>query len=541
MNKKKWISLCGLVLVIAAVIFGFYQYNATYVHIGSTRYQRDMTTLDLSGTTLTEPEKLTGMPLLKTLNLENTGLSSTDYDMLCQALPECEISWTPIFQGTAYPADTKILNVTTLSAEDVQMLAYFPQLQTVNAMGCQDYDNLLTLRQALPACDVRYSVTIGDREYLHDTTFVRIPDANMAQVEQLLKYLPDLNTVLLTGALPAAESIEALSAAYPEIAISWQGEYNGIALDSAATELDLTDIPLESTDAVTALLPYLPKAEKIILCNTGLPTDAMMGLREGFENINFVWDITIGATTVRTDAVEIDISGNQITPEDIEALLPYFTDLEKVVMCDCGIENEAMDALNRRHENIKFVWSVDLGYHVTVRTDITSFIPYKFGYQFYQWELENLRYCTDLVALDLGHQKLYTCEFVRYMPNLKYLVLADTSLRSLEPLTGLENLVFLEIFLTYVTDYTPLLTLTNLKDLNLAWTYGDYMVIAQMPWLERCWWGGTLHSYDSRVYLKEHCPNTQFEFDDGESTGSGWRTSKYYYEMRDALGMFYMN
>ena len=160
---------------------------------------------------------------------------------------------------------------------------------------------------------------------------------------------------------------------------------------------------------------------------------------------------------------------------------------------------------------------------------------------FVQGELYNLRYCTDIVALDLGHQQINTCEFVAFMPNLKYLIIADTQIVDLSPLAGLENLEFLEMFLTYAQDYTPLLSLKNLKDLNLAWTYGDYKIIAQMPWLERCWWGGKWHNQETRDYLTEHCPDTLFEFDDGESTGSGWRDGDLYYAMRDALGMFYMH
>lgn len=540
MDKKKWIAMGILALIIAAASFGVYQNNATYITLDGVRYRRDAAELDLSGTAVSEPEKLTGMTQLKTLNLEHTGLSTEDYDLLRSALPDCEILWTPVFQGTPYDADTKILNITTLRADDVGTLDYFPQLQTVNAMDCEDYDNLLALAQRRPEVEVRYSVAIGGREYLHDTTFARIPDADLAQVEASLKYLPNLRSILLTGTLPGLDAIAALASAYPEIAIDWQAEIYGMTLSSDSTQLDLTDIPLKSAEDVEAVLPYLPDVQTVVLIGTGLPEEDIKDLVAAYPEIEFVWHITIGNTTVRSDDVEIDISWNQLTPEDIESLLPYFPRLEKVVMCGCGIDNETMDALNRRHEDIKFVWSVDLGPIVTVRTDITSFIPFKYCVDFYQEDLYNLRYCTDIIALDLGHQQIYSCEFVAFMPNLKYLVLADTKVQDLTPLTGLTNLVYLEIFVTYLQDYEPLLTLTGLRDLNLSWTYGDYEIIAQMPWLERCWWGGHWHNWQVRQYLQEKCPNTQFEFDDGESTGSGWRTGKYYYEMRDALGMFYM-
>ena len=540
MNKKKLIALGAAAVLTAGVAVGAFAYNASYVTIDGIRYSREITQLDLSGTRLTEAEKLAKLSCLTELDVSNTGISGAVYDRLRQALPECEIRWTPVFQGKAYSADTQSLRITSLSQEDVEALDDLPQLKTVIATDCTDYDNLLALARRRPECRVLYSVALGSQSYHQDTTFAQIPDGDTAQAEALIRYLPKLESILFTGTVPALDEIQSLAAAHPEVSFDWEVTILGMQLTSDTETLDVSGMALSSGSEVEAVLPYLPGLQTVILCDTAVPQADILALREMHPEICFIWDLTIGNTTVRTDAQEIDISGNILTPEEMEALLPCFTNLEKVVMCDCGIDNEAMDALNRRHEDIKFIWSVELGPIVKVRTDITSFIPFKYCVDFYQEDLYNLRYCTDLIALDLGHQQIYNCEFVAFMPNLKYLVLADTKVQDLTPLTGLTNLVYLEIFVTYLQDYEPLLTLTGLRDLNLSWTYGDYEIIAQMPWLERCWWGGHWHNWQVRQYLQEKCPNTQFEFDDPESTGSGWRTSKYYYEMRDTLGMFYM-
>ena len=540
MNKKKYIALGAAAVLTAGVAVGAYLYNAAYVTIDGTRYSRELTALDLSGTQLSDADKLAKLSLLTELNLSNTGISGAEFDQIQQALPDCQITWTPIFQGKSYPAGTQSLRITSLTAEDVEALDDFPQLKTVIATDCQDYDNLVSLAQRRPECRVLYSVTLGDQSYHQDTTAAQLADGDTAQAETLIRYLPKLESILFTGKVPALEEIQALAAAHPQVAFDWEVTILGMDLTSNTEALDLSGMDLSSGAEVEAVLPYLPGLQTVILCNTAIPQEDILTLRTAYPEIDFIWDLTIGNVTVRTDAEEIDISGNVMTPEDIEALLPYFTGLKKVVMSNCGIDNESMDALNRRHEDIQFVWTVELGPIVKVRTDITSFIPFKYCVDFYQEDLYNLRYCTDIIALDLGHQQIYNCEFVAFMPNLKYLVLADTKVQDLTPLTGLTNLVYLEIFVTYLQDYEPLLTLTGLRDLNLSWTYGDYEIIAQMPWLERCWWGGHWHNWQVRQYLQEKCPNTQFEFDDPESTGSGWRTSKYYYEMRDTLGMFYM-
>ena len=540
MNKKKYIALGAAAVLAAGVAVGAYLYNAAYVTIDGTRYSRELTELDLSGIQLTDVDKLAKFPLLTELNLSGTGISGEEFDQIQQALPDCRITWTPIFQGTAFSADTQSLRIRTLSPEDVEVLEDFPQLKTVIATDCRDYDNLLTLAQRLPECRVLYNVTLGEQSYHQDTVRAEIPDGEIAQAETLIRYLPKLESILFTGKVPPLAELQALVSAHPQKSIDWEVSILGMDLTSNTEVLDLTAKDLSSGADVEAVLPYLPGTKTVILCGTAVPQEDILALRDAYPDVDFVWDLTIGNTTVRTDAEEIDISGNTMTPEDIEALLPYFINLKKVVMCDCGIDNESMDALNRRHEDIKFVWSVYVG-SKRVRTDITSFIPFKLYVDYFvEGELYNLRYCTDIVALDLGHQRISTCDFVAFMPNLKYLIIADTPIMDISPLANLENLVYLEMFLTYAQDYTPLLTLKNLKDLNLAWTYGDYKIIAQMPWLERCWWGGKWHNQETRDYLTQHCPNTLFEFDDGESTGSGWRQGKHYYDMRDALGMFYM-
>lgn len=542
MKKKNRILPVVLAILLVAGILGLLWYNDTYLTIGGTPYRRDLTSLDLSGQQIWEPDKLAELKQLQTLNMENTGLTGEDYDLLRRALPNCTISWTPIFQGKPYPEDTARLEIAALSAGDVEALARFPKLQTVDATACQDYDNLLALTRRMPGCELFYSVTIGGEAYDQDTTFVQVSDADMAQLTTMLPYLPRVNELLLTGILPEMAEIRALAAIFPQTAIRWQGTYSGIALDSEATMLDLTDIPMESAEAVATLMAYLPQLETLDIRGCGLSAEEAEGLFAQFPAVTcyFRQELTIGEITVPTDAEEIDISGTAITAEEMEALLPYFTNLKKVVMCDCGIDNETMDALNRRHEDILFVWSVNLGPYVTVRTDISGFIPYKFHRDFSQEDLYNLRYCTELIALDVGHQNLTSCEFVQFMPKLKYLILADTDIQDLTPLTGLEDLVFLEIFMTYLTDYTPLLTLTNLKDLNLTATYGDHAIIAQMPWLERCWWGAMKHTKEQMAFLQEACPDTQFVFNNYDSTGNGWRQGKYYREMRDALDMFYI-
>lgn len=473
LKKKIFPVLAAVVLLAALAALGWHVSSCreTYVFIDGNRYRRDTAYLDLSGGPVDQLERLTEFHTLKKLNLRKTGLTVAQYDILRQAFPNCEIQWSLLFQGNYYSDSTTSLVITELSDEDVALLDYLPNLRSVNAVGCDDYPQLLALQARRPECAIFYDVSLGGETWPQDTRNLTLSDADGASLLEQLAFLPQVENVLLTGILPSTAEIDALKEAYPQIAFLWQVEICGITADPAATELDLSGIAVEDVSVIEAALPYLPQ-------------------------------------------------------------------LEKVIMCDCGVSNEEMDALNRRHENIRFIWTVDIGPELRLRTDATAFIPIKWGVWLTDEDCENLRYCTEMVCLDLGHHDITRCDFVAYMPHLKYLVLADTPISDITPLTDRKELIFLELFMTDVTDYSPLLTLTGLEDLNLCYTYGSAQVIAQMTWLKRLWWspnGGW-----KQPLLTKSLPDTMINVTTGSSTGGEWRKGQNYYDMRDMLGMYYM-
>ena len=82
--------------------------------------------------------------------------------------------------------------------------------------------------------------------------------------------------------------------------------------------------------------------------------------------------------------------------------------LKKVVMLRCGISNEDMEEINLRHEDVQFVWMVQV-YAYGVRTDQTYFSIYNCEYFYGEYDhlADDLRYCHDMIAVDLGHMHLY--------------------------------------------------------------------------------------------------------------------------------------
>ena len=297
---------------------------------------------------------------------------------------------------------------------------------------------------------------------------------------------------------------------------------------------------LDSAAQLEAVLPWYPELARIDLRGSSLQEQEIQTLADKFPGITFLFDMTIAGITVSTDAEEIDISGHALeNVSQIEEVLPYFPNLKKVVMCGCGIDNETMDALNRRYEDIRFVWSVYMG-PILLRTDATWFMPFKWGAQVTTEDLYNLRYCTDMVCIDIGHMAVSSCEWAAYMPNLKYLLMADTQVSDLTPLKDLKKLIYLELFLTQVTDLSPLVGCTALEDINLCYTYGDPRPLLEIKTLQNIWWSGGWGLPTYAHQFRQNNPDIRLEYNTLSSTGGGWRELQNYYDMRDLLGMGYM-
>lgn len=481
MNKNIKIAL--IVVAVLAVLgggfFGYqkYQayYHAHYIVIDDAKYDRDITSLDLSGTGIGEFEKLRELTCLESLNLRDTGITAAQYNALAAALPNCAIRWSVPFQDSFVDDDIPELSISTIAPQDLDTLAYLPQLTAVTVETLTNYDMIGQMQARYPQVDFFYRVELGGTSYSSATDILDLTDPSLEELMERLAYLPQVTTVTLQGEIPSNEEMLKLMQAYPDIVFSFDFEVFGVKTNSTAEFLDLS---------------------------------------------------------------EIQMSGTQ----EIDAMMPLFYNLTKVDMVHCGISNEEMEALNNRYPDTLFVWTVMIR-SLEVRTDVTEFMPVKYGLTLNNVTARNLRYLTELEALDLGHMWGTRCDFVAYMPKLKYLIIADCDLDDITPLTGLTNLVFLELFICDFTDYTPLTTLTGLEDLNISYTYGDPYILTQMTWLKRLWFAqtpGIAMDETAKQALRDALPNTELCFVSKSATGAGWRYGQHYFDMRDAFGMSYM-
>lgn len=517
---------------------GYRVLEKDYVIWNGSLFPKQEQYISITGKRMRNPEAFRGFTNLRLLDARDTGMTAEQYEWFRRELPQCRVLWDVPIQGTYYSQDTTELQIEQLTDAEIDALKYLTGLELVDVGTWDDPSGIQLLRQKYPECRIRGQIRLAGEWWDTDAVSMVLKDADPGELLERLALFEDLESVLLTGVVPAQEDLIQLQERYPDIFFLWKLEAMGMTLETDLETLDLSGTAPENIEELETLLFYFPRLKQVRLNSYCLPQEELVALAGRYPDIQFIFDLIFGDHILSTDAREIDISN---TPLDdtaaVEAVLPCFRNLEKVIMCDCGIASEDMDALDRKYAQIRFVWNVDLAGR-RVRTDAAYFTPNKWGLSCDDDNIYDLRYCRDMVCVDIGHHiKVTNCEWVREMPNLKYLILAETGISDLSPLENHENLIYLEIFLSKVKDYSPLVTCKALEDLNLCYTQGDPEPIGEMTWLKRLWWAGC---WAGRKYLADKLPDTYAEYLSLSSTGRGWREGQNYYDMRDFIGMEYM-
>ena len=109
----------------------------------------------------------------------------------------------------------------------------------------------------------------------------------------------------------------------------------------------------------------------------------------------------------------------------------------------------------------------------------------------------------------------------------------------IEPIRSCKNLIFQELDNSCIRDYSPLVDCTALQDLNIGKTFCDITPICQMTWLKNLYmiFGDGGDAWTASQAL----PNTRVVTSGDATVGGGWRRLQNYYDMRDCLGVPYMN
>ena len=528
MKKALVTILIVLILVLALGIAGFVGYNwyrNNHVFVEGDAYDITLQSLDLTGEDITVAY----------------------YDELQAKLPDCNIRWMVPFQGGKYANDTESMTVSKLTLEDVEFLEkYFPELKTLDATQCDDYEVLAVADATLAECELTYYVYLGHPghhpHYLSESVNLSFPellageqDYDFDQLMQNLVCLPELKQLNLKNTVYSLEQIESLRAAYPEVEITATTEVYGLEYDlDTTTELDLSGITSSDVATVVEQIKKLPNLTHVNLNPENgigaLSLEDVKTLMDALPDVVFDFSFDFYGHQLSTADEEVHIKNTKIGNEgeqNIRNALDLLKNCKRFVLENCQISNETMAKLrdDYRHQT-KVVWRISYGKGTTM----TDAEVIRAVYDLVDDNCYNLIYCEDAKYMDIGHNEwLDACDFVSGMKSLEYVIISGAPVKSLEPFRNCKNLKLLEAaFCEYITDVSALADCPNLQMLNISNTHvTDLSPLDNLPLTHltvrtnpsgKC----RLSQEEQDRVLKQH-PDCWISYSGAQPYGVGWR------------------
>lgn len=492
-------SIIIFIITVLCVLFSACRNDDTakieYIDVSGMQVESNATELNLQGKNITDISSLYSLENLELVDLRNNPINQTDIVAFIETNPNCQVLWS--------------VQVYSQEFDNTAETISFNTSDTVNKSDIEDFINLLKNLKTIQL----YNTNISSADY--------------AELKNDFSQIDFDMTVIISGC-----------------------EFNN---DSSV--IDLSNCTEEYDKSLLAELEYLNEINSIIFGDNAISNELKDELIEKYPNISFDWKTQLLNKDYSSAATEIDISGTEISDlEGFKSQLHYLTNLEYIDMCDCGLTNLQMEELIAEYPQIKFVWKVQVG-SWEMRTDIKAFgTCYSEDFEGGSYiggsgawledkEATNLKYCKDLITLDIGHQHLLNdFSFLLELDNLKHLIVALSDFEDASLLTHMKDLEYLEIFMTNVSDLSPLLELNNLKYLNCSITpipNVDYLV--DMKQLEVLWLCNAENiSRDEAARLEEALPNCYINTTAQGATRDGWRSydNQGYIDMRESLNMF---
>lgn len=511
------VAAAFLVVALTVILIATYLVTKYYVVVNFQMFRKDQEVLDV----------------------RTRAVSTQEYDTLAWKLPQTRIIWSVPFSWGYTDSDVVEMEITHLTDADISNITYLYDLRVINARQCTEYSELMKLYKAYPNVIVDYEIPLSGGVVGPDAASISVTTLTQEDVE-LLQYMPNLKRIDGTKCRDF-EIMEKLEKEHPEWRVTYATSIAGTDFDTNAKKLEVTGAGYEELYIGLAAMPNL---ESVLIYDPNADSEELTKLREDYPNLEIHWEVEAFGNTFMDDAEEVDISNRPIgSIAAAKAVADKFPNLTKLIVNSDGISNEDMAAYREEvRSRYKVVWTVYFTKLCKARTDETKFMPIEQGeYYFQQKHVEPLRYCEDMVCIDIGHSTVSSVEFAAHMPHLKYLILAWTAVTDISPLSNCKELIYLELDHGLCKDFSPLKGCTALEDLNINGIQVAVSIepLKELTWLKTLW--ATSRSYREKQELTEALPDTRVATQEASSaSGMGWRNLQNYYDMRDYLGKPYM-
>ena len=509
---KKLLIAFIVLSVIAASLLGLQIYHSTHIFVEGNAYAKTARELDLRG----------------------MEISANHYETVRAQLPKCLILWDVPFQDGQVESNTKTLEARGFTQEDVQMIPYFTDLETINVMDCQDYLLLEGLQRMLPDCRVNYLVDLGGRQVENTAQEVNLEPGSYdyETLMENLKHLPEMRAISFSQTELDTEKFEALQQAYENITFGYTIELLGMELTAETTSVDLTKMTSQNMEEALKKLPMLAALETVVLADGtqegALSLEEVKQLKDAAPHVQFQYTFELYGELISTDMEELVFRNkrkyiNNDTLYQLRQALDIMNNCTKVTLDNTAASDSEVAQLREDYRGkTHVVWRV---YFADYGSSLTDVEVLRVVYDLGDDNCSSLKYLENVKYMDLGHNEyLDYCDFVGSMTELEVCIISGAPIKSLEPFANCTKLKFLEMSnCSYIPDLEPLRSCTELEMLNISFTsITDLSPIDELPITHLTAVKNKIPDEEEARYIEAH-PDCWITINGDQPYGQGWR------------------
>ncbi len=396
-------------------------------------------------------------------------------------------------------------------------------LKKLDLRGCdlseERFDEIF---EALPGCTVLWDVPFGGERIDNMSRTITLGDSS---IFDNLSYLTKLEYVDASDCT-RYNDIKSAQEKYPNVEFTWGVLVDGNEVSGNAESVVLSK---NATADDVAVLKYLSNLKYVDATECSLYGDLVELDKAVVSGCDIEWKVNLAGLSISSLDTKADLRGYTVSDvAEVEDALQYLPRLTYLDMCGCGLSNEQMETLLNDYPNVKFVWYISFARWENVRTDIKVFSSLNFDKQSYDQETYAplLKYCTDLVALDLGHSSVSNLSSFTNLKKLQCLFLTGNWVNDITGIEQLQELQTIELFSNNIKDFSMLNELPNLHDIGIGFNPKEgYNTITDLKSPENIWLTYSFDGYvpqETKDLLEGLYPDARFCYFSGRwSVASG--------------------
>ncbi|MBQ8264490.1 MAG: hypothetical protein IJY96_06935 [Oscillospiraceae bacterium] len=436
-----------------------------------------------------------------------------------------EVTPAPTPEPTPEPV-TELAAVVS-EAELEKLDKEYPALEKLDLSGSSCYAAIEEYIASHPGVEVTYTVDLGGSQQDPTATSLSLTpgDYEPTLLMTNLAYLRSLTGLSLPCTDLSAEMLSELGLAYPGLAIDYTVDILGSEYGPDAAEIALGSLTSADVESAAAKLALLPALESIDLSKSTLSPAEVALIRNAAPTA--AMDYSFDFLGRETNTLETDILFDEVEIGDegeaaVREALDILPEGARVCFDMCGFSNEVMASIRDDYPNHKVVWRVFFGEYFSMLTDEETV---RAIFDLYDGTTENLKYCTEVKYMDIGHNtELTEVDFIAYMPKLEICIMSGSPFTNTSVFANCPNLEWLElVYCPNVTDISALEGLPSLKYLNLTFTQvTDVSMLGSDVPLERFFYANPKLTPEQIAAFEELHPDCWCTYE-GFEYGHGWR------------------